>query len=172
MITTLIPVREFFCQTRPCAPISNKFHTTRIVRTHGTHPIIVSDSANIQLTFENVWLGNVMHDLWGKRWTLFRSKSGKRWTLFQFESGKRWTLFRSESGKRRSWRDDRRADPQPECADIFTLQDAEANPQPEGADLFALQDADANSQPEVADLFALQDADNQPYGPKSNWQYR
>ena len=66
MITTLIPVREFFRHIRPCAPIFNKFHrNSRIVWTHGHHPIIVSDSANLRLTFRNVCLGYVKHNLWG-----------------------------------------------------------------------------------------------------------
>jgi hypothetical protein len=66
MITTLIPVREFFRHIRPCAPIFNKFHRNScIVWTHGTHPIIVSNSANMRLTFENVCLGYVKHNLWG-----------------------------------------------------------------------------------------------------------
>jgi hypothetical protein len=65
MITTFIPIREFFRQTCPCAPISYKFHTTQIVRTHGHHSVIVSNSTNIRLTFEDVWFGNVKHKFRG-----------------------------------------------------------------------------------------------------------
>ncbi len=66
LITTLIPIREFFRHPCPCAPILYKFHiTNQIVRTHGHHPVIVSNSANIRLTLENVWFGNVKHKLWG-----------------------------------------------------------------------------------------------------------
>jgi hypothetical protein len=66
MITTLIPVREFYHHTRPCVPILNNFHWNgRIVGMHGHHPIIISDFVNTWLSFENVCLHHVKHNLRG-----------------------------------------------------------------------------------------------------------